>query len=191
MTFRNTGGFKMKRRFNFILIIVALILFSSCGKAETTINEAYIMTDSSDNELLYEDTDTVIAQIDGAVNAPGVYEISVGLRVRDLVEAAGGMREDAALESINLAEVVTDGLRYHILTIEEYEASRTGSSAKININTATIEQLMTLAGIGESKARSIIEYREKNGTFKSVEDLLKVSGIKRGTLDKILADITV
>lgn len=191
MTFRNTGGFKMKRRFNFILIIVAFILFSSCGKAETTINEAYIMTDSSDNELLYEDTDTVVAQIDGAVNAPGVYEISVGLRVRDLVEAAGGMREDAALESINLAEVVTDGLRYHILTIEEYEASRTGSSAKININTATIEQLMTLAGIGESKARSIIEYREKNGTFKSVEDLLKVSGIKRGTLDKILADITV
>lgn len=181
----------MKRRFNFILIIVALILFSSCGKAETTINEAYIMTDSSDNELLYEETDTVVAQIDGAVNAPGVYEISVGLRVRDLVEVAGGMREDAALESINLAEVVTDGLRYHILTIEEYEASRTGSSAKININTATIEQLMTLAGIGESKARSIIEYREKNGTFKSVEDLLKVSGIKRGTLDKILADITV
>lgn len=181
----------MKRRFNFILIIVAFILFSSCGKAEATINEAYIMTDSSDNELLYEDTDTVVAQIDGAVNVPGVYEISVGLRVRDLVEAAGGMREDAALESINLAEVVTDGLRYHILTIEEYEASRTGSSAKININTATIEQLMTLAGIGESKARSIIEYREKNGTFKSVEDLLKVSGIKRGTLDKILADITV
>jgi competence protein ComEA len=181
----------MERKFCIIFIVIALIMLSSCGKSEATINEAYIMTDSSDNELLYEDRDTVVAQIDGAVNAPGVYEIPAGLRVRDLVEAAGGMRDDAALESINLAEILTDGMRYHILTIEEYEATKSGSSAKVNINTATLEQLMTLAGIGESKARSIIEYREKNGTFKSVEDLLKVSGIKRGTLDKILADITV
>lgn len=181
----------MERKFCFIFIVIVLIMLSSCGKPEATINEAYIPTDSSDNELLYEDRDTVVAQIDGAVNAPGVYEIPAGLRVRDLVEAAGGMRDDAALESINLAEILTDGMRYHILTVEEYEATKSGSSAKVNINTATLEQLMTLAGIGESKARSIIEYREKNGTFKSVEDLLKVSGIKRGTLDKILADITV
>ncbi|MBQ9342132.1 MAG: ComEA family DNA-binding protein [Lachnospiraceae bacterium] len=181
----------MERKFCFIFIVIALIMLSSCGKPEATINEVYIPTDSSDNELLYEDRDTVVAQIDGAVNAPGVYEIPAGLRVRDLVETAGGMRDDAALESINLAEILADGMRYHILTVEEYEATKSGSSAKVNINTATLEQLMTLAGIGESKARSIIEYREKNGTFKSVEDLLKVSGIKRGTLDKILADITV
>ena len=180
----------MERKFVFVILIAALLL-TSCGRDSAVINDSFVPEITSDQELLYEEKSVVIAQIDGAVNNPGVYEVCDGDRVLDLVNAAGGMCDDAAIESINLAEVVADGMRYHIMTVTEYEAGLSGASAKININTATIEQLMTLAGIGESKARSIVEYREKNGLFKSVEDLLKVSGIKRGTLDKILADITI
>lgn len=179
----------MKR--TIVFLIVLLLILPGCGSKEAIINEEYEAEEAFKEELLSDETSVIVAQIDGAVNNPGVYELNAGDRVNDLVTAAGGMTEDASLESINLAEFVADGMRYHIMTVKEYEAASGSVSAKININTASAEQLMTLAGIGESKAKSIVEYRKKNGLFKSVEDLLKVSGIKRGTLDKILDDITV
>jgi len=179
----------MRRQFLFLLIAFVMLLSSGCGKEAPEINEV-ISEEVCESELLSE-AGTIVVQIDGAVNNPGVYEIAEGSRIRDLVEAAGGMCADAVLESINLAEIATDGMRYHVMTVMEYEAGRDTAAALININTATVKELMTLAGIGESKAKSIVEYREKNGLFKSVEDLLKVSGIKRGTLNKIMDDITI
>lgn len=179
----------MRRQFLFLIIAFIAVLFYGCGKEAPEITEV-ISEEAYERELLSEES-TIVVQIDGAVNDPGVYELPGGSRIRDLVEAAGGMCDDAVLESINLAEIATDGMRYHVMTITEYEAGRDGASAMVNINTATIKELMTLAGIGESKAKSIVEYRKKNGLFKSVEDLLKVSGIKRGTLNKIMDDITI
>ena len=181
----------MERNFCFIICALLVVSLLGCGRTEAVINEAYTAEEVSDEALLSENEGIIIAQIDGAVVNPGVYEVHEGDRVNDLVMAAGGMCEDAALESINLAELVTDGMRYHIMTVTEYETMAEGASARVNINTASVEQLMTLAGIGESKAKSIIEYRKKNGSFKSVDDLLNVSGIKKGTLDKIRDDITV
>jgi len=139
---------------------------------------------------------TWAAYITGAVATPGVYEITPGDRLTSLVQAAGGATADAALESVNLAVILSDQDHWHIPRVGETPVPKvsqsTGSpqaaagvAARININTATVIDLMALPGIGEVKAHAIVVYREANGPFKTVDDLLKVSGIGRATLDAI------
>ena len=142
----------------------------------------------------------------GAVNAPGVYELRTDARIYEALEAAGGMTEDAAADWINQAEALSDGERIYVPTQEEAEESAQSVSGqwadpngnaggsvsdKININTATKEELMTLSGIGASKAESILKYRQEHGNFQSIEDLKKIEGIKDGVFNKIKDDITV
>lgn len=132
---------------------------------------------------------------------PGVYTFAEEPHFIDVVEKAGGFTKKADKLSVNLAEVVKDGTQ---LTIEkkrkrkaaqEEQSSHGMSSAdeagKINLNTASAEQLMKLSGIGESKAAQIISYREKNGAFKKIEDIMNITGIKEGVFGKIKDDITV
>ena len=140
------------------------------------------------------------------MNAPGVYELRTDARIYEALEAAGGMTEDAAADWINQAEALSDGERIYVPTQEEAEESaqsvsgqwadpngNAGGSAsdKININTAAKEELMTLSGIGASKAESILKYRQEHGNFQSIEDLKKIEGIKDGVFNKIKDDITV
>ena len=142
----------------------------------------------------------------GAVNAPGVYELKENARVYEALEAAGGITEEAAADWMNQAEPVKDGERIYVLTREEAEASAQsppgqegtpgdseGDSAnrKVNINTAGKEELMTLTGIGESKAQSILNYRQEHGSFQTIEELKQIEGIKEGVFNKIKEDITV
>lgn len=148
----------------------------------------------------------------GAVNQSGVYELAVGSRVIDAVNLAGGFSDDAAVDAINQAQKLTDGLRLYIPTIDDLEnangikdeypiitivpvndsSSDKGTlETKININTADKKTLMTLPGIGDSKAQSIITYREKNGNFSSIEAIQKISGIKEAVYNKIKEFITV
>lgn len=146
---------------------------------------------------------TVFVYVCGAVKTPGVYELASDARVYEAISSAGGVRDDAAAEVLNQARMVTDGERICIPTKEELEQGIvdsgespqvTGTDAKdegkININTADKEALKTLPGIGDAKADSIISYRESNGPFGNIEDLMNVEGIKEGVFHKIEDKIT-
>ena len=147
----------------------------------------------------------VYVYICGEVIKPGVYELSGDSRIYEAVDAAGGFTENAARECVNLASKVSDGMQITIYNREEAASlladsapvgenagkSGTSGSGLVNLNTATKEELMTLKGIGESKAEDIIRYREKSGGFKKIEDIMKISGIKEAGFQKIKDSITV
>ena len=130
----------------------------------------------------------------GAVNKAGVYPCKQGDRVFQLIEAAGGFSDNACPEALNQAEVIVDGSRIYVPTVEEWEQTGKQSlteskgqagDGKVNINTADAAGLCTLPGIGESKAQAILSYREEKGGFQSIEEIKSVSGIGNGVYSKI------
>lgn len=129
----------------------------------------------------------------GEVVSPGVYELEEGSRVFQAVEQAGGLTEQAAADSLNMAESVRDGMKILVPNREEVkdQFKKVGENHQVNINTAGKEELMTLKGIGESKAQDIIRFRETRGSFQSIEEIKKISGIKEAAFQKIKDDITV
>lgn len=139
--------------------------------------------------------------ISGAVRHPGIYRYYGKKRIYDAIEALGGFKKNAAKESVNLAKFLTDGEQIQVLTKKQAEKQddQNGqgasgdalSSGLMNINQAGKEELMTLPGIGEAKAMLIINYRIEHGSFVKIEDLMKISGIKKGIYEKIKALITV
>jgi competence protein ComEA len=162
----------------------------------------------------------IYVDVCGAVANPGVFQLAAGSRVFQAIEAAGGYLPEAALTCVNRAGVLTDGQQLYILTQEEMERQRldpaemagasdgqmngsagtgqnTGMTAqvqqdnRININTADEAQLTTLTGIGATRAQAIIAYREENGPFAAIEDIMNVQGIKEGTFAKIKDEIVV
>ena len=147
-------------------------------------------------------TESVYVYVCGEVKSAGVYELKSDARVFQAIHLAGGMTEEAALDAVNQARTVTDGEQIYVPTIAEAEAQGTGvgegtsitgadGNKKININTAGKEELMTLTGIGEAKALSILTYREEHGAFGSIEELMEIEGIKEGVFNKIKEDITI
>lgn len=143
------------------------------------------------NELIYVD-------VCGQVNAPGVYALSKDSRVFEAIEKAGGMTGEAAASAVNQAAELTDGQQIYVPSEKEIRSGAVKEEkgpgqeqAKINLNTATKEELMTLNGIGEAKAEAIIKYREEHGNFSSVEDIMKIEGIKDGIFNKVKEQITV
>lgn len=160
-------------------------------------------------------SDTCFVHICGAVADPGVYELPGDSRIYQAVEAAGGLLPEADERLLNLAAPIVDGMKITVFTREEAGSvseadvisvpatsplsglpgiGNTGSenrSGQVNINTAGKDELMTLKGIGESRAEDIIAYREKHGFFQKIEDIMKVPGIKDGAFQKIKDDITV
>ncbi len=131
----------------------------------------------------------------GEVNEPGVYTMPEGSRIFEVVEAAGGLTENAAEESLNLASVISDGMQIVIISKEEaisrLEAEAAISAGIVNINQASKEQLMTLTGIGESRAEDILRYRKEHGSFQTIEEIMKVPGIKDAAFQKIKDSIGV
>ncbi len=140
----------------------------------------------------------------GEVVSPGVYELEEGSRIFQAVEKAGGFTQEAAADSLNMAERVSDGMKIVVLNKEEAEAAKAreenplseegvsgAQKSLVNLNTASREELMTLRGIGEAKADDIIRYRESHGGFQKIEDIMKISGIKEAAFQKIKEDITV
>lgn len=127
----------------------------------------------------------IFVDIKGEVKKPGVYQMKAGDRVKDAIDAAGGLTAEADSQKVNLAQRVEDQMVIVVPKVgEEAEAipagvtsKETSKEGKVNINTATVEELKTLKGVGEKKAEAIIEYRKKNGSFKTKEDLMKVRGI--------------
>ena len=167
-----------------------------------------------------EETKTLVVHICGAVSAPGVYELPAGSRIIDAVEAGGGFLPEAEEACCNLAEEIVDGCQIYIMTKTESCADgqtekkagiqtspdsdmqttdrnvRSNSAPAlenglVNLNTADVAALMTLPGIGESRAKAIISYREQHGEFAKIEDIMKISGIKQAAFSKIKDKITV
>ena len=141
----------------------------------------------------------------GAVGKPGIVKLPEGARVYEALQSAGGLLEDADERVLNQAAVLSDGDQVTVLTREEtagqavpemfLKAALHGSvgngPSKVNINTAGGEELMTLPGIGEQKASAILAYRERNGGFSKIEEIMQVSGIKTALFERIRDGITV
>jgi competence protein ComEA len=139
----------------------------------------------------------LVVEVRGEVETPGVYALSPGARLQDAIAAAGGFSEDADLSMVNLARRLRDGELVVILPIPapgstpvlptqaiDDATAAEGPRARININTATAEELEALPSIGEVIAARIIGYREQNGPFRSVDDLIHVQGISDETIDE-------
>jgi competence protein ComEA len=130
----------------------------------------------------------ILIYVTGAVaNPQTTVSVPAGSRVQDVIDAAGGLTDNANLDLVNLAAIVRDGDQVHIPEIgQSTEALPTPSGGEVVfVNTATLEELMTLPGIGERTAQAIIDYRDANGPFISLEDLDEVSGIGPSTLEAI------
>ncbi len=190
-----SGGI-MKRWF-----LIAALLLCGCAGEERSFNvEA---TQGSASERYTEEASTqaqvsygsqIYVYVCGEVVSPGVYTVAPGTRVYEVLEMAGGVTENAAVGAVNLVNILEDGQKLYFPSNEEYEAGwseETEGTALININTASKEELMKLAGIGEAKALAIIAYRQKNGAFTCTEDIMKVSGIKEAAYSLIKDRITV
>lgn len=178
---------------------------SECAKTLTNEEVEEIgSVETTEQKMIY-------VHVCGEVRAPGVYEVPSETRLYDVVELAGGFTTEAATEYINLARMVVDGQQYLIPSVEEVagmsrldaDTGTVGSfikeedalvdteSRNININTATREELMTLSGIGEAKADAIIEYRETVSNYATIEDVMKVAGIKENLFRRIKEKIVV
>lgn len=149
---------------------------------------------------IVEEIPKIYVDIAGEITNPGVYMLDEGSRVNDLIIMAGGVSKEASLSNVNLASVLSDGIKITIPNrkdtatkniIQTSIISNNKASGIVNINQADVEELMTLSGIGESIATSIVEYRNKNGNFKKKEDIKNVSGIGESKYSKIKDKITV
>lgn len=127
----------------------------------------------------------------GAVRAPGVYTVPQGLRVWALLERAGGAQADADLEALNLAAPVADGMHLHVPRYGERPSATPTSPARLDLNTASVEALERLPGIGPRTAQAIVDYRLKHGPFRRLEDLLAIPGIGPATLERIRPWVTI
>ena len=168
-------------------------------KSTESINEK-----SENNTQNREDNSTTMCQIDGCVNKPGVYSFKKDDRIKDIVELAGGFTQDADTKSVNLAMKLKDEMKVYIPSKTETSKAQNNniessyiftikynnSNSLVNINTADSNKLQTLPGIGPSKAKKIIEFREKN-QFKKIEEIKNVDGIGDKTFESLKSLITI
>ena len=150
-----------------------------------------------------EKEEPVYVHVCGQVKQPGVYSLKKGSRLYEAIDMAGGITEKGVSDALNLALVLEDGMR--IMVPDEEQARQwmeTGKisggipetpekGGKVDLNRASVEELMTLSGIGQSRAEAIVRYREEIGDFQTIEDVMKVSGIKENAFNKIKDNITV
>ena len=186
-----------------ILVISGFFLYTT-NKEEDVLWE--IAPSTSDEEIAVEvsestmPTTEILVDIKGAIQQPGVYHLPSDARLHELIFAAGGFTKEAEERQLNLAEKLSDQQMIYVPSKEEVDFSvelpqlnqeGNAETGLINLNTATLLQLQELPGIGPAKAQAIITYREENGLFKTVEDLLNISGFGEKTLEKLRAMITL
>ncbi len=178
----------------FLFTVLWLASIAGCGNRNDTYLDTFVEEKPSEavaGNGEEEPTEQVsgglcYVYVCGAVAKPGVYVLSENSRVYEAIEMAGGLTEEAQCAAVNQAEAVTDGQLLYVPTVGETEyAAAEASDGRININTATAEELMTIPGVGKAKADSIIAYREEHGAFSSAEDLMNVAGIKEGVFNRM------
>lgn len=193
-----------------VLLTVCLILFTFGREEQADI----VIASSSETEYEVDDSEVnseriaagqIYVDVQGAVQKPGVVVLSEGARVFQAIEAAGGLASLSDTAPLNLAQQLYDGDKLYVPFVGETELAQESGSAglagsagyassgngKININTATSEELQSLSGIGIVTAGKIIDYRAKNGKFTKPEDIKSISGIGERTYENIKNDICV
>jgi competence protein ComEA len=174
----------------------AVVYLDTVGKETETLCESV----EEETAVLVEETskpEVCYVYICGAVVHPGVYILPAGSRIYEAVELAGGLLPEASSAAVNQAMEVSDGQMVEIpFAGEEADdmqsaAAEVSDDGRVNLNTASVEELMTLSGIGESKAKSIVAYRTEHGNFASIEELMKVDGIKEGVFERVKDNIKV
>lgn len=200
-----------------VLSVIVVIIYKNNTYSNEEVVDIFRNEDKEDKGEKEEvnDNKKVIVDIKGSVVNPGVYEVDNTSRVMDVISLAGGLLEDADTSLINLAKIVSDEMTIIIYSreevsldkeeeclcdcslinndacIEEEYTNIDEEDGYVNINTCSKEELMTINGIGEAKAKAIIDYREKNGNFNTIEDIRNVSGIGDALFEKIKVYITV
>lgn len=186
-----------------IALLFGYYLYTTANsELETSVEEDWDTTVENiedEVEIVQEELEEILVDVKGAVHKPGVYKASTGERVVDVIDRAGGITEDANAGAINFAMRVEDEMVLYVPVVgEESEGvneislqSSGGNDGKVNINKASTTELETLPGIGPAKAQAIIEYRETNGPYKSIEDIMSISGFGEKTFEKLKESITV
>ncbi|KXB63640.1 comEA protein [Gemella haemolysans] len=182
-----------------VLIIGGLFYFNQ-NKTEDYSGVSFSNTsneiNNKDEKAEDKHDEKIFVDVKGAVKHPGVFETTKDKRVKDLIEEAGGLLDDADTSTLNLSQKVKDQMVIYVLKHGEKpkqisDSSSSSNTDVININTANKEQLMKISGVGKTKAEAIIAHREKNGDFKKKEDITKVRGIGKSTFEKIKDKIEV
>ena len=185
--------------------IEEIALEETAESGETEEEDLSGETQEEDKEESGEEPGSIFVYVCGQVAAPGVYELPGDARVYQAIEMAGGTLEGASPESLNLAQQAEDGQKIYVPTEEEaqtgaalqdtpggvQDTASDQAAGKVNLNTAGLEELMTLTGIGQTRAEAILAYREEEGDFRSPEDIMNVEGIKEGIYEKLKDEITV
>lgn len=181
-----------------ILLFISFIIFNQSKQDNQTVLDMdldfEIADESNIDKLKNEAPNVVIVDVKGEINQPGIYEVKSDMRVNDVINLAGGLNKNADESQLNLAAKVVDEMIIQVPSINheinDLNNSQTASNPdKIKLNQATVDELITLTGIGPSKAEAILTYRDEVGMFKDVEDLLNVSGIGEKTLDAIRDEV--
>ena len=184
-----------------LIVIIGGLFYFNQSKTEdySGVSFSNISNETNNKDEKAEDKhdEKIFVDVKGAVKYPGVFETTKDKRVKDLIEEAGGLLDDADTSTLNLSQKVKDQMVIYVLKHGEKpkQISDGGISSSsgdvININTANLEQLMKISGVWKAKAEAIISYREKNGDFKKKEDITKVKGIGKATFEKIKDKIEV
>lgn len=191
-----------------VLIGVFAIIYYFVNNSEASSYENIeinnVIAINTINEIDTEEISSKIkVYVTGEVNSPGVIELEEGGRIEDAIEGCGGITAQANLKDINLAYEVQDGEKIYIPnlsenidteeenTTESSTSTSSNSKDKININKATVSELTSIPGVGESTAQKIIDYRDENGKFKVIEDIKNVSGIGNSKYEKIKDYISI
>ena len=184
-----------------LIVIIGGLFYFNQSKTEdysgVSFSNISNETNNKDERAENRHDEKIFVDVKGAVKHPGVFETTKDKRVKDLIEEAGGLLDDADTSTLNLSQKVKDQMVIYVLKHGEKPKQISDSSSSssntdvININTANKEQLMKISGVGKTKAEAIIAHREKNGDFKKKEDITKVRGIGKSTFEKIKDKIEV
>jgi competence protein ComEA len=183
------------KQYRVYIVIAFITILIVIGLLKEPQQHQSILPVADYQEEPVEEVIYIYVDLKGAVEYPGVYKVERSSRLFQVVNLAGGLLENADSNAINLSVILGDQDVIYIPTIgEEYpsiiDQEEHNIGGVININTATIEQLQELPGIGPSTAQNIIDYRNENGSFETIEDIMKVSGIGESTFENIQESIT-
>ncbi|EES48746.1 helix-hairpin-helix domain-containing protein [Clostridium botulinum] len=188
-----------------VILMVCLFTYLKSGKDKLVKNDNTSIFVEEENQDSYENEEkikdkNIVVEIKGEVKTPDVYELNDESIVKDVIEIAGGLTEEADTSNINRAQKLKNHELIYIhnknevkenLSYSQNTVTKSDSSGKININCAQLEELKNLNGIGEAKAKRIIEYRENIGTFNSVEDIKNIDGIGEKSFEKLKEQIEI
>lgn len=195
--------------FSLLCILIMFIVFSTKHKENIKVDDIVLAssleTSKESNDTLPSRTEnTIVVDIKGAISVEGTYQMKVGDRVVDVIKKAGDFTDNADKTSVNLAQKVTDEMMIYVARQDEQRSllmssnfrssdteNKTEVKKKLNLNTASENDLQNISGIGKKKAEDIVAYREEHSRFSSIDELKNISGIGDKTLEKLKEEVSV